>query len=122
MRGSPSLTGTGRGDRPKGGGWGCGGSDAAFRKERPMNRSFRESGYGRASGIFIVRINAGCDPNYFAGWRFGVGPCPATAQHAALQETGEMTMVSIGEVRELAYRKGYRFDRTTTPAKWRLET
>jgi len=31
-------------------------------------------------------------------------------------------MVSIGEVRELAYRKSYRFDRTTTPAKWRLET
>lgn len=31
-------------------------------------------------------------------------------------------MVSIGEIRELAYRKGYRFDRTAAPAKWRLET
>ena len=31
-------------------------------------------------------------------------------------------MVSIGEIRALAYRKGCRFDRTATPAKWRLQT
>jgi hypothetical protein len=31
-------------------------------------------------------------------------------------------MVSIGEIRALAYRKGCRFDRTTSPAKWRLQT
>ena len=30
-------------------------------------------------------------------------------------------MVSIGEIRALAYRKGCRFDRTTAPAKWRLQ-
>jgi hypothetical protein len=33
-----------------------------------------------------------------------------------------MIMVSIGEIRALAYRKGCRVDRTTAPAKWRLET
>ena len=30
-------------------------------------------------------------------------------------------MVSIGEIRALAYRKGCRFDRTAAPAKWRLQ-
>ena len=29
-------------------------------------------------------------------------------------------MLSIGEIRALAYRKGYSFDRTTAPAKWRV--
>ena len=31
-------------------------------------------------------------------------------------------MLSIGEIRALAYRKGCRFDRTSAPGKWRLQT
>lgn len=31
-------------------------------------------------------------------------------------------MISISEIRALAYRKGCRFDRSSAPAKWRLQT